>query len=71
MNRIFQGDFASSIHISFSLKGAVDVSGMMIRVEEGKSGVKEMSWKREAIFRLEMFSQEGGGAVSCSPGGLG
>lgn len=44
---------------------------MMIRVGEGKSGVKEMSWKREAIFRLEMFSQEGGEAVSCSPGGLG
>lgn len=68
MNRIFQGDFASGIHISFSLKGAVDVSGMMIGVEEGKSGMKEMSWKREAIFSLEMFSQEGGGAVSCSPG---
>ena len=63
--------FASSILISFCLKGAVDVSGMMIGVEEGKSGEKEMSWKREAIFRLEMFSQEGGGAVSCSPGGLG
>lgn len=44
---------------------------MVIGVGEGKSGVKEMSWKREAIFRLKMFSQEGGGAVSCSHGGLG